>query len=65
MEKLSNEEIISIMNKPKSIDLLNFYMQIWQQATGYKFIPSNCCGRFNKLYTLCLNKSRELKNLKL
>lgn len=64
MEHLSHEEILDIMDKPKSEALLKEYMQIWLQVTGRKFKPSNCCGTFNRLYTTCENYARKLKQIK-
>ena len=64
MENLSKEEIIEIMSKPKSEALMKTYFQIWLQATGRKFKPSNCCGTFTRLYTTCINYSNKLKQMK-
>ena len=61
MMKLNKQEVIKIMSQPKSETLMDEYLQIWLQATGKKFKPSNCCGTFNRLFTLCFNYSNKLK----
>lgn len=61
MKHLSNEEIMVIMDKPKSQDLMAEYQQIWLQITGKKFKPSNCCGTFTRLYSMCENYARKIR----
>jgi len=61
MEHLSHEEIIEIMAKPKDIGLQKEYMQIWLQITGKPFKPSNCCGTFQRLYSMCENYARKIR----
>jgi hypothetical protein len=61
MEKLSKNEIIEIMEKPMSEDLVKEYRQIWLQIVGKPFRASSCCGTLTRLYTLCKNYSNKIK----
>ncbi len=58
---MTNEEIIAVMDKPKSMSRVAQYRVIYQQATGKPWKGCFCGNGFNNFFNVCKNYANALK----
>lgn len=60
---MDNEEIIKIMDMPKSVQRLQQYHQIYEKATGKRWNKCFCGNGFDTFFKVCKNYSEALKKI--
>jgi len=58
---MTREEIVEVMDKPRSAALVSQYREVYLQATGKKWNKCFCGNGFDNFYRVCKNYSEALK----